>query len=84
MSAKPYPYAVGDLLEKPNTYFYAEYGGRDFLDCWKLQRQALMNDMAEAPPGRHYDGASTGDRIDTDALLDHVFAAIHDGRLHDP
>ena len=26
-----YPYALGDLIEQPNTYHYSAYHGRDFI-----------------------------------------------------
>ena len=41
MTALPYPYASGDLLENRNTYFYTPFGGQAFLDAWRQQRSAM-------------------------------------------
>ena len=30
-----YPYAEGNLLEQPNTYFYSAYRGEQFLKAWR-------------------------------------------------
>ena len=30
-----YPYAIGDLIEKPNTYFYSQFGGAAFIAAWR-------------------------------------------------
>jgi hypothetical protein len=49
-----YPYATGDLIETPNTYFYSAYGGRDFVAAWRDVRSALLarlpEPVAPAPP----------------------------------
>ncbi len=37
-----YPYASGDLLEQPNTYFYSKYGGAAFIDAWRAQRDEAV------------------------------------------
>jgi len=33
-----YTYANGDLLEKPNTYFYSAYQGEGFVSAWACSR----------------------------------------------
>ena len=33
-----YPYATGNLIEQPNTYFYSEYGGHAFVAAWRGER----------------------------------------------
>jgi len=38
-----YPYTKGNLLKKPNTYFYTPYGGREFIKAWKKDRQKLLD-----------------------------------------
>ena len=43
-----YPYAAGDLLERPNTYFYSAYHGRAFLDAWRRQRADALREMDAA------------------------------------
>ncbi|MFT0531210.1 hypothetical protein ACMHYJ_00030 [Castellaniella hirudinis] len=42
MTAPVYPYASGNLLENRNTYFYAAFGGRAFLQAWQRQRTAAL------------------------------------------
>lgn len=37
-----YKYATGDLLEKPNTYFYSVYQGEAFVSAWARSRAELM------------------------------------------
>jgi methionyl-tRNA formyltransferase len=66
-----YPYASGYLLASPNTYFYANYGGRDFLAAWRAERQrvaATLPSPADAP-------ASALGQEKTAGLLEHAFAA---------
>ncbi len=46
-----YPYATGDLIENPNTYFYSEYGGHDFIMAWRQDRAAMLARLpAGVPP----------------------------------
>lgn len=45
-----YPYATGDLIETPNTYFYSEYHGQDFIAAWRQSRDAVLAKSAEAVP----------------------------------
>jgi hypothetical protein len=42
-----YPYATGDLIETPNTYFYSQYGGRTFVAAWRDGRERIL---AGLPP----------------------------------
>jgi len=35
-----YPYAGGDLLTRPNSYFYSAFGGAAFVRAWKSHREA--------------------------------------------
>lgn len=56
-----YPYATGDLIEAPNTYFYAEYHGQAFLAAWRGDRAAIAAKLPDAvppPPPRPADPAS--------------------------
>lgn len=84
MTAKSYPYAQGDLLSKPNTYFYAEYGGREFIDAWKAVRAKLAGKAVDPPNGRDERAALTGDRVETDLLLDHMYTAIRNDLMREP
>lgn len=82
MTPVTYPYASGDLLEDRHTYFYSEYAGRPFLDAWRTQRDGLLGKLPEAadPPAGKEDAASLeGDVIETDVLLDHLFAVAGNG-----
>ncbi|MBT4490564.1 MAG: hypothetical protein HOK30_13005 [Rhodospirillaceae bacterium] len=46
-----YPYATGDLIETPNSYFYSEYGGTAFIAAWRHQRSTVRDRLpAPAPP----------------------------------
>ena len=37
-----YPYARGDLLRKPNTYFYTKFVGIQFLKNWQVERECVQ------------------------------------------
>ena len=43
-----YPYAAGDLIETPNTYFYSQYGGRAFVTAWRDDRNKVLRRLPEA------------------------------------
>lgn len=45
-----YPYASGDLIEQPNTYFYSAYKGPSFIREWKQSRSACRG--VDAPPAK--------------------------------
>ena len=42
-----YPYARGPLLDKPNTYFYSQYGGVEFLNAWKEEREGAIHALGK-------------------------------------
>ncbi len=74
-----YPFASGDLLARPNTYFYTPFDGWAFIDAWRTQRgPGKGTDLAQKPPPdktpllRAPDGS-----IKTERLLEHLFAALH-------
>lgn len=52
MNAATYPYATGDLIEKPNTYFYTPYVGSAFFEAWRTARDQSLADLPApaAPP----------------------------------
>ena len=56
-----YPYADGNLIEEPNTYFYSAYEGLAFFEAWRQSREAvrriLPNAGAPSRP-RNVDGTS--------------------------
>ena len=49
---KLYPYADGDKLESPNTYFYSSYHGTEFLRAWMAGRDVALSELPKpgAPP----------------------------------
>jgi len=40
-----YEYASGDLLSRPNTYFYSSTGGVEFLDAYLHSRRAVIKEL---------------------------------------
>ena len=38
-----YPYAHGDLLECPNTYFYSSFYGKAFVSAWLHSREECLH-----------------------------------------
>ncbi len=80
MSNEVYPYASGDLLATPNTYFYAAYGGRDFLAAWQTERRRVA---ATLPPPAAAPSSQPGLKK-TAALLERAFAATARTAAEDP
>jgi len=67
-----YPYSSGDLLECPNTYFYSEFKGPEFIRDWKESRAACLDDNAPSASNTQqqtYDGP-------TARFLEHVMAKL--------
>ncbi len=89
-----YPYATGDLIETPNSYFYSEYHGRVFVAAWRGDRAAILARLPKAappPPARSADPASRQSvellerALGSDAPLSEAFVKkfeIHK-RVHD-
>lgn len=84
-----YPYTTGNLLEKPNTYFYAEYHGRDFLEAWKRDRQNVYAKLgAELPAAQGKPGLLknlrekmlAGEFLDTHFVFDAVQGDLADAK----
>jgi hypothetical protein len=46
---KEYPYAMGDLLGKPHSYFYTAYEGREFLVAWRAHRDRCVAGVTPCP-----------------------------------
>lgn len=65
-----YPYAQGDLISAPNTYFYAAYGGRDFIAAWRATRAAVHAKAVPPPPPRRVPLPLLGREVVTDDLLE--------------
>ena len=47
-----YSYAKGDLLRKPNTYFYTKYLGVQFLEHWQYERNRVQKCLNNYSMGR--------------------------------
>ena len=43
-----YPYAAGELLEQPNTYFYSAYKGLGFVSAWQQSRADCLAALESA------------------------------------
>jgi len=72
-----YLYASGDLLDRPNTYFYSEYGGRAFLEAWRRQRSEEARGESETETtasGSEEDSAQAMGQ--TDLLLESVYRRL--------
>jgi methionyl-tRNA formyltransferase len=67
-----YPYALGDLLESRNTYFYTPFLGKPFLQAWETQRVGILSAKGTPEPGP----PSVSARKPTDGLLDTLHEAI--------
>ncbi len=66
-----YPYATGDLIEAPNTYFYSQYGGRAFVAAWRNDRMKIRAALPEplAPqPAQPLPPAKAASRNSVDLL----------------
>ncbi|MDP6689029.1 MAG: hypothetical protein QF384_06005, partial [Alphaproteobacteria bacterium] len=63
-----YPYATGDLIETPNSYFYSQYGGRGFVAAWREARRAVAARLPEAVAPLPPQPAERGSRMGADLL----------------
>ena len=63
-----YPYATGDLIEMPNTYFYSEYSGRAFVTAWRDDRNKILSKLPEAVPPLPPQPADLVSRLGADLL----------------
>ena len=81
MNQEVYPYAHGPLLDERNTYFYSSYGGVEFLEAWKREREVLIGALPppeppSAPRGTHQFPADGAPAIDVGPLLRSLYAAM--------
>lgn len=71
-----YPYADGNLLDTPNTYFYTQYGGKDFLEAFRKSRMKIHSQLGgEALPPKSSVNA-TGDTLDVAGLLEAAYGTM--------
>jgi len=76
-----YPYAQGDLLERPNTYFYTPFAGHDLLRAWAESREAVL---AHIRPGKPAELADSSTKLSvppcvTATLLERLTEDFSDG-----
>lgn len=45
-----YPYATGDLIDQPNSYFYTPYKGIQFIDSWRKTRGKTLSRLPNPVP----------------------------------
>lgn len=78
-----YPYARGSLLYERNTYYYTPYAGRQFLDAWKVARNAVLERLpvpaAAAAPIDTAAASSSAETSDTRVLLERALAETDRG-----
>jgi len=78
-----YPYARGNVLYDRNTYFYTPYGGRQFLDAWRVARNDVLARLpAPAAAAPRIDAAArlaSADATDTRVLLERALAETDRG-----
>ena len=67
-----YDYSSGDLLERPNTYFYAKFQGAEFLDAWRHQRMTAAIAVVSA----EVSGKSSLLCAPTDLLLSELYSNL--------
>ncbi len=75
-----YPYATGDLIEQPNTYFYSEYSGHAFVAAWRVSRDEVLSNLPEAVAPLSPQPADPESRLSVD-LLERALAG--DGALRE-
>jgi len=63
-----YPYALGDLIEQPNTYHYSAYNGRDFIAAWRQARAAVLAKLPRPVPPSAVKAADPASRRSVDLL----------------
>ena len=63
-----YPYASGDLIETPNTYFYSQFGGEAFIAAWRAQRNKVWANLPAAVPPLAPQPADTSSQYSVDLL----------------
>lgn len=74
-----YPYASGDRLRDPNTYFYTPGPGRAMLDAWRSSRDQALADLpppVPAPAPAEARLPAWGEPAQTAPLLEALFAGL--------
>lgn len=63
-----YPYASGNLIENPNSYFYTPYAGSAFFDAWRESRQSVRRTLPGATAPQPANTASEASSLSRDLL----------------
>ena len=71
-----YPFASGDLLDRPNTYFYSKYRGRAFLEAWQRQRADASRDISGPVSANASEADTVREVRKTDALLESIYCDL--------
>ncbi|MSR77618.1 MAG: hypothetical protein EXS63_05265 [Candidatus Omnitrophica bacterium] len=92
-----YKYASGDLLENPNTYFYTQFSGSEFIQAWKAARTTVCEKLKlRAAPGKLYSDVPVCDSnlellekkldkeegVSTKELLESVYRSLQTSSPH--
>jgi len=84
--SEPYTFANGNLLEKPNTYFYSTYKGPVFVSSFFDHRYSIFKDLPPAmlaPLPQRVTEPQMNNSIETPLLLEYVLAKILGGEIND-
>ena len=78
MSTPDYPYASGVTFERDKRYSYSQYHGVSFLNAWRLQRRAILEQLPteQLPPRTDILTLPDRDSIDTAELLDFLYGSL--------
>ena len=73
-----YSYTDGDKIASPNTYFYTEYNGQEFLNSYFGNRKSILRKMKDAvePTFSENDTETDQSLIQTSIYLDYLYTSL--------
>ena len=73
-----YSYTDGDKIASPNTYFYTEYNGQEFLNSYFGNRKSILRKMKDAvePTFSENDIETDQSLIHTTIYLDYLYTSL--------
>ena len=73
-----YSYTDGDKIASPNTYFYTEYNGQEFLNSYFGNRKSILRKMKDAvePTFSENDIETDQSLIQTSIYLDYLYTSL--------